>query len=953
VRRTTAAGSTLVLDADRRVVAGTTEGRTVTVHLIPETERLLDANERGVPWKRWGPYLSERQWGTVREDYSDDGEAWSYLTHDQARSRAYRWGEDGLGGICDDEQRLCFAVALWNGADPILKERAFGLTNAEGNHGEDVKDYYFYLDATPTSSYLRYLYKYPQRAFPYEQLIRENGMRDRHAMEYELVDTGVFDDDRYFDVSVDYAKVTPEDLLVEITVHNRGPEAATLHLLPTLWFRNTWSWSDVAVHPQLARTEVDGRPVIAAEHPDLGRRFLELDRVADVLVTENETNAERLWGAPNATPYVKDAFHRYVVEGDHDAVNPAGTGTKAAFHLLLEIEGGGSSTVRLRLSDRSPDERADETFGAGFGGILDARRSEAEEFYAAITPSAVGKDAAAVMRQALAGMLWSKQYYEYDLSRWLADHDADPRYGHRAGQVRNSAWFHMVNGDVISMPDTWEYPWYAAWDLAFHCIPLAMVDPAFAKQQLDLLLSPDYLHPNGQLPAYEWNFSDVNPPVHAFAVEMVYRTQKELRGEGDREFLERAFLKLLVNHTWWINRKDAEGNNLFQGGFLGLDNIGVFDRSAPLPTGGHLEQADGTAWMAGYSLTMFRLAAELATEDPVYEEMAVKFYEHFLWIRSAMDRVGPDQVSLWDEEDGFLYDVLKLPDGRAVPLRVRSMVGLLALSACEVIEPEQIARLPRLRQRIQTFHEHHPELIDQVAALRTPGVNGRRLLAALDEDKLRRVLARLLDESEFLSPHGLRSLSRYHAEHPYTFTVDGTEHRVDYEPAESTTGMFGGNSNWRGPIWFPVNLLVVRSLLDYYAYYGDDFTVECPTGSGQQMTLFEVVQELSRRLVGIFTLDEDGRRPVFGGTERFQSDPHWRDHLLFYEYFHGDNGAGLGASHQTGWTGVVARLIQVGGYLQAQQVLEGTPVRAFYEPTTRAMTEERATRTSSTKGGKR
>jgi hypothetical protein len=911
----------------------------VTVHLIPETARMLDAHERGVPWKRWGPYLSERQWGTVREDYSDDGEAWNHLTHDQSRSRAYRWGEDGLGGICDERQRLCFAVAMWNGADPILKERLFGLTNAEGNHGEDVKEYYFYLDATPTSSFLRYRYRYPQRAYPYDDLLRENRQRDRHAMEYELIDTGVFDDDRYFDVDVTYAKASPEDLLVEITVRNRGPEVATLHLLPTLWFRNTWSGSELAVHPQLAGAEVDGTSVIAADHPELGLRYLQLDRAADVLVTENESNVERLWGGTNPSPYVKDAFHRFVVEGEQHAVNPAGTGTKAAFHLQLEVEGGGATTVRLRLSDLAPADREDEAFGVAFATTMTDRRTEADGFYAAITPPQVGADAASVMRQALAGMLWSKQYYEYDVSRWLADHDADPRYGHRADQVRNSSWFHMVNADVISMPDTWEYPWYAAWDLAFHCVPLAMVDPQFAKHQLELLLEPDYLHPNGQLPAYEWNFSDVNPPVHAFAVEMVYRIQKELRGHGDRDFLERAFLKLLVNHTWWINRKDAEGNNLFQGGFLGLDNIGVFDRSAPLPTGGHLEQADGTAWMAGYSLTMFRLATELALEDAAYEDMAIKFYEHFLWVRSAMDRVGPDQVSLWDEEDGFLYDVLRLPDGGSVPLRVRSMVGLLALSACEVIEPDQIAQLPGLVERIRAFHEHHPELIDQVSALRTPGVNGRRLLAVLDEAKLRRVLTRMLDESEFLSPYGLRSLSRFHAEHPYRFTVDGHEHRVDYEPAESTTGMFGGNSNWRGPIWFPVNLLVVRSLLDYYAYFGDAFTVECPTGSGQQLTLFEVAKELGRRLTAIFLRDEDGRRPVFGGAARFQDDPHWQDQVLFYEYFHGDNGAGLGASHQTGWTGTVARLIQLGGYLDAEQLLAGTPVRGWYEPTSRAAAE--------------
>jgi hypothetical protein len=914
-------------------------GVTVERELVPEAQRIWEANQDDVPWKRWGPYLSERQWGTVREDYSEDGEAWSYFSHDQARSRAYRWGEDGLAGISDDRQRLCFALALWNGADPILKERAFGLTNAEGNHGEDVKDYYFYLDATPTSSYLRYLYKYPQRAFPYEQLVRENATRDRFAMEYELVDTGVFDDDRYFDVVVEYAKAGPEDLLIEITVHNRGPDPAALHLLPTLWFRNTWSWGDAATRPRLARLDVDGQPVLQADHPDLGSLSFRVDRPADVLVTDNETNAQRLWGSENATPYVKDAFHRYLVEGDAAAVNPAGVGTKAAYHLPLEIPGGRSATVRLRLCAGHLPDRAEAAFGAEFDATVATRRHEADEFYAAITPPGVDEDAAAVMRQALAGMLWSKQYYEYDLTRWLAEHDADPYHGHRAGEVRNSGWFHMVNADVISMPDTWEYPWYAAWDLAFHCVPLVMVDPGFAKEQLELLLGPDYLHPNGQLPAYEWNFSDVNPPVHAFAVEMVYRTQKELRGHGDREFLERAFLKLLVNHTWWVNRKDTEGNNLFEGGFLGLDNIGVFDRSAPMPTGGTLEQADGTAWMAGFSLTMFRLATELAEDDPVYETMAVKFYEHFLWIRSAMNRVGPDQVSLWDEEDGFLYDVLRLPDGRSVPLKVRSMVGLLALAACEVIEPEQIERLPGLVERIRAFHEHHPELIDQVAALRTPGVRGRRLLAVFDEAKLRRVLARMLDETEFLSPNGLRSLSRHHADEPYRFWVDGFEHRVDYEPAESTTGMFGGNSNWRGPIWFPVNVLVVRSLLDYYAYYGDEFTVECPTGSGQQRTLYEVAEEISRRLVSIFVRDEHGRRPVHGGTERFQTDPHWRDLILFYEYFHGDDGAGLGASHQTGWTGLVARLIQAFGYLQPDQLLVGAPPPAWYAPAGRETVE--------------
>jgi hypothetical protein len=890
-----------------------------------EQERLAAARAPQTPWKKWGPYLAERQWGTVREDYSDDGNAWGYFTHDQARSRSYRWGEDGLGGICDEKQRLCFALALWNGADPILKERLFGLSNAEGNHGEDVKEYYFYLDSTPTHSYMKFLYKYPQRAFPYDELVAVNASRSREEPEYELIDTGVFADDRYFDVFVEYAKAAPEDVLVNLTVCNRGDLAATLHLLPTLWFRDTWSWSGAGERPVLAAAAArPGARVVTAVHPELGERALWCGGEPALLFTENETNVARVSGGANPSPYVKDAFHRHLIAGESGAVNPAGRGTKAAAHWVLDVPARGEATVRLRLTDRTDGGAgADELLGAPFTEVLDARHREADEFYAALTPAGTGVDAANVMRQALAGMLWSKQYYFFDVSRWLDERKANPLRLHSRQDVRNRAWFHMYCDDIISMPDTWEYPWFAAWDLAFHTLPLSIVDADFASEQLALMLRSFYLHPDGQIPAYEWNFSAVNPPVHAWATLFTYTTEKQLFGKGDLRFLESAFQKLLINFTWWVNRKDPDGRNLFEGGFLGLDNIGVFDRSAPLPGGGCLEQADGTAWMAFYSQNMLEIAVELAAHDPAYQDIVLKFLEHFFLIAGAMDRVGENHDEMWDDEDGFFYDVLHLPDGSATRLRVRSMVGLLPLCAALVLEPEFLTACPQVSDRLAHFLARHPELISNIADPTRPGVNRRRLLSVLNEDKLRRVLARLLDEDRFWSPHGIRSLSRTHLARPYELDVGGEHHVVRYEPAESTSAMFGGNSNWRGPVWFPVNLLILRALLQHYLYWGDDFKVECPTRSGKMMTLFEVAQELTRRLIGIFLRGPDGRRPVYGATEKFQHDPLWRDLILFYEYFHGDNGAGIGASHQTGWTGTVARLIQLHGLLDPGAMLEG------------------------------
>jgi hypothetical protein len=872
-------------------------------------------------WLQWGPYLSERQWGTVREDYSDNGNAWEYFSHEQARSRAYRWGEDGLAGISDAHQMLCFAVALWNWKDPILKERLFGLTNSEGNHGEDVKEYYFYLDSTPTHSYMKFLYKYPQQAFPYDDLVSTNRRRSRNDFEYELIDTGTFNDDRYFDVFVEYAKESPDDILIKITVCNRGAEAASLRVLPTLWFRNTWSRGENESRP-LIRMDEQMKNASVASSFDLqsGNRFLYCEDGPRLLFTENETNSQRLFGTPNPTPYVKDGINEYVVNGKTEAVNPDKTGTKVAADYQLNVEAGGTQVIRLRFTRISPHKldraypKDDGAFGGHFDDVVRTRISEADEFYARLTPAAVGPEKAAVMRQALAGMLWSKQYYEFNVDQWIEE-----RKGNR---VRNTEWFHMINHDIISMPDKWEYPWYAAWDLAFHTLALSLVDDVFAKRQLELMVGSLYLHPNGQMPAYEWNFGDVNPPVHAWAALFMHNLQKAQDGVGDVQFLKRIFHKLVLNFTWWVNRKDRFGKNVFEGGFLGLDNIGVFDRSSPFPGGGHIEQADGTAWMALYCQNMAEIAVELASADPAFEEFALKFIEHFLWIAAAINKPGDD--GLWDEQDGFYYDLLRLPDGSFTRLKVRSMVGLLPLCATTVIEKFQRETLTNAMQFFRERLKRMPHLLSTIHPTGPGhlGVNDRGIMALVSPERLHRILARMLDENEFLSPYGIRALSRYHLEHPYVLHFGGQEYRVDYQPAESDTAMFGGNSNWRGPVWMPMNALLIRALLQFYLYYGDNFKVECPTGSGRLMNLFEVSQEISNRLAKIFVRDEHGRLPLYGGTEKFQSDPYWRDYLLFYEYFHGDNGAGLGASHQTGWTGLIARLIHLFGTVDATSLLK-------------------------------
>jgi hypothetical protein len=891
--------------------------------MTTEHDRLREAREQKIPWRKWGPYLSERQWGTVREDYSENGDAWNYFSHDQARSRAYRWGEDGIAGISDSKQRLCFALALWNGRDPILKERLFGLTNEEGNHGEDVKECYFYLDSTPTHSYMKYLYKYPRAPYPYLDLVETNRKRGRLDFEYELLDTGVFDENRYFDVFVEYAKVGPEDMLIEITAHNRGPAAAELHLLPTLWFRNRWAGNSGVERPLLRKIgTVPGRDVIGAADRRLGKLYLYCQPGAELLFTENETNNQRLFGTPNASAYVKDGINDYIVGGDAGAVNPAQRGTKAAAHYRLALGPGESGSVRLRLSDSAPDRAKKTTpFGTGFEAHMQARREEADAFYASITPPFLTADQALVMRQALAGMMWTKQFYFYDVDKWLDERGANPFAPARKAAPRNDQWHHMYNADVISVPDKWEYPWYAAWDLAFHVLALTQVDEDFGKQQLNLMLRERYLHPNGQIPAYEWNFSDVNPPVHAWATIFTYRLAKVRNGRGDLEWLEQSFQKLLLNFTWWVNRKDRAGRNVFEGGFLGMDNIGVFDRSAPLPTGGYLEQADGTAWMALFCLNMLEIAAELALSKLTYADMGLKFIEHFLWIASAMSQTGTDG-GMWDEEDGFFYDVLRQPDGQSARLKVRSLVGLLPLCAVAVFEEDLFRLHPDMEERFRWFLEARPELVAAIHDPRKMGYANRRLGAILNEDKLRRVLSKMLDENEFLSPYGLRSLSRFHADNPYVFHGGGREFRVAYLPAESDSGMFGGNSNWRGPIWMPLNILIIRALLQYYAYYGNDFTVECPTGSGRQMNLFQVAEEIGHRLGNLFLRDKDGKRPVHGGSAKFQTDPHWRDYVLFYEYFHGDNGAGLGASHQTGWTGVIAGLMRLFAAVTPEHILE-------------------------------
>jgi len=856
--------------------------------MTAEETRLVEARGRRVHWYRWGPYVSERQWGTVREDYSADGSAWEYLPHDHARSRAYRWGEDGIAGISDNHQRLCFAIAVWNGVDPILKERLFGLSGPQGDHGEDVKERYFHVDNTPSHAYMEYLYVYPQRAFPYDDLVQENARRSKADDEYELDDTHVFDGNRFFEVTVRYAKAGPEDILVRIGVKNRGPERATLHVLPTLWFRNTWSWLPGAPKPLLGEVEPG---VVEATHATLGRRYFHCKDPREVLFTENESNAERLWGVPNPSPFVKDAFHAYLVDGRDDAVNRQSTGTKCAAHYVLDLATGEERVVKLRLTDQAD---VPAPFGDGFDETFAARLREADEFYERVNPFETSAQKRALQRRAFAGLLWSKQYYRYIVKDWLDGDPGAPPPPEERKHGRNHEWLHVHTDDILAMPDKWEYPWFASWDLAFHVVPLAMIDPEFAKRQLVLLTREWYMHPNGQLPAYEWAFGDANPPVHAWAALRIYQIERKMRGAGDRLFLERVFQKLLMNFTWWLNRKDADDNDVFQGGFLGLDNIGVFDRSAELPTGGHIDQADGTSWMAMYALNMLAIALELAPDNLAYEDIATKFFEHFLRIADAMNHVSESDVGLWDEEDGFYYDVLHLPDGRFERLAVRSIVGLIPLFAVQILEPDVLAALPDFRRKVEWFIRHRPDLRENVACMETEGIGARRLLAICGRDRLRRLLSRMLDETEFLSGGGVRSLSKQHLHQPFTLTVDGMEHHVAYEPAESRTGVFGGNSNWRGPVWFPINYLLVEALQKFDYYFGDGFTIECPTGSGEMMNLWHVAAELSRRLV---TLCE---QPVAG----------WPGRTLFFEYFDGDTGRGLGACQQTGWTAIVAKLLQ-------------------------------------------
>ena len=882
-----------------------------------EDRRLHETKIGEANWKQWGPYLAERAWGTVREDYSANGAAWDYFPHDHARSRVYRWNEDGLAGISDDQQILCFALALWNGQDNILKERLFGLSGSEGNHGEDVKEYYFYLDATPTHSYLKMLYKYPQRAFPYADLVETNRHRSKDEPEYELIDTGVFSENRYFDVFVEYAKAGPEDILIQITAFNRGTDAADLDLLPTLWFRNTWNWGwehDEVPLPTLKELSPKNKSQtkwIEAHHATLGRYLLACENADTLLFTENETNTERLFGSPNSRRYVKDAFHAYVIEGRSDVVNPDHIGTKAsALHHRVVLPGE-SINLRLRLM-RVNDDLPDAPF-TSFEKTLAERKAEADEFYEQIQPISLTEDERMVQRQAFAGMLWSKQFYHFNIEQWLKGDPSQPAPPRERKHGRNREWRHLHAEDILSMPDKWEYPWFAAWDLAFHCIPLALLDSEFAKEQLLLLGREWYQHPNGQVPAYEWTFSDVNPPVLAWATWRVYKIDQKQHHVGDLLFLERMFHKLLLNFTWWVNRKDAEGLNVFQGGFLGLDNIGVFDRSAPLPTGGRIEQSDGTSWMGMFCLNMLTIALELALQDSAYEDIALKFFEHFLYIADAMNNIAGEGISLWDEEDEFFYDVLHLESGNTLSLKLRSMVGLIPLFAVTTIEPDLLEKLPEFKRRLEWFLEHRPDLSKLVSRWNESGMGERRLLAILRGHRMKRVLSRMLDENEFLSSYGVRALSRIYSDNLYILNLDGTQYTVGYQPAESNSSLFGGNSNWRGPIWFPVNYLIIEALQQFHHYYSEDFRVECPTGSGQFITLRQIADELSNRLIRIFLRDENGRRTVFGRQEIFQTGPHWRDYIPFYEYFHGDNGTGVGASHQTGWTGLVTKLIQQQG----------------------------------------
>ena len=881
-----------------------------------EDKRLHETKEGEVNWKKWGPYLSERAWGTVREDYSPYGSSWDFFPHDHARSRVYRWNEDGLAGISDNEQRLCFALALWNGQDPILKERFFGLTNPEGNHGEDVKEYYFYIDSTPTHSYMKILYKYPQRAFPYADLVETNRQRGKQEFEYELLDTGIFNENRYFDVFVEYAKSDADDILIRITAFNRGPEAADLYLFPTLWFRNTWSWGweyDKMPRPSLKEISAEQNVKwMEVQHATLGKYLFAGEGADTLLFTENETNAERLFGSPNAMPYVKDAFHEYMIHSRKEIVNPEGLGTKAAAMYHRLVSAGESVTVRLRLMKAERINKSNDPF-TSFDEIFAKRQSEADEFYADLQPSSLSEDERNVQRQAFAGMLWSKQFYHYNIEEWLNGDPAQPVPPEERRKGRNHEWRHLNAANIISMPDKWEYPWFAAWDLANHCIPLALVDSEFAKEQLLLLGREWYQHPNGQVPAYEGSFSDVNPPVLAWAAWRVYKIDEKQHGKGDRGFLERMFHKLMLNFTWWVNRKDAEGLNVFQGGFLGLDNIGVFDRSRPLPTGGHIEQSDGTSWMGMFCLNMLAMALELAVHNSAYEDIALKFFEHFLFIAEAMNNIAGEGISLWNEEDEFFYDVLHFEHGENIPLKIRSMVGLIPLFAVTTIEPALLEKVPQFKQHLEWFLQHRPDLAGLVSHWQVPKMGNRRLLAILHGHRMKRVLYRMLDENEFLSPYGVRALSRIYAQQPYTLSVNGATYTVSYLPAESDSGLFGGNSNWRGPIWFPVNYLIIESIQQFHHYYSDDFLVEYPTHSGNKISLDQIADKISHRLINIFLRDADGRRPVFGGNETFQNDPYWRDYIPFHEYFHGDNGAGIGASHQTGWTGLVAKLIQQQG----------------------------------------
>ncbi|HET9402171.1 MAG TPA: hypothetical protein VFO34_14595 [Candidatus Acidoferrales bacterium] len=870
-------------------------------------------------WKRWGPYVSNREWGTVREDYSSSGTAWDYFPHEHARSRAYRWGEDGIAGLCDDNQRICIALAMWNGRDPILKERMFGLTANEGNHGEDVKEYYFFLDSTPTHSYMKFLYKYPQTEFPYARLVAENRKRSRTEPEFDLSDSGVFDENRYFDVVVEYAKASADDILIRITASNRGPDTAGLVLLPTLWFRNRWAWgrdSDLARVLRAQLPQDAGVVAIELEEQMYGKRWLFAEGRPELLFTENETNFEKLFGVTNAKPHVKDAFHDYVIERKDGAVNPAETGTKSAALYRLDLSAGATSTIRLRFTDKLPQSPSMlGLFGDEFDSIFKSRKSEADEFYAVCNQSRrnLSDDARNVMRQAFSGLLWNKQFYHYDVHTWLQGDPAQPPPPAERLNGRNHRWPTLFTHDVMSMPDNWEFPWFAAWDLAFHTIPLAMVDPDYAKEQLILLMREWYMHPNGQFPAYEWGFSDVNPPVHAWAAWRVYKIEGRVRGRLDREFLVRAFHKLLLNFTWWVNRKDPEGMNVFEGGFLGLDNIGVFDRSAPLPIGGHLEQSDGTSWVAMYCLNMLAMAIELAKHDIAYEDVATKFFEHFVYISEAMNNRGGAGMALWDDEDGFYYDVLHLPDSTRHFMKVRSMVGLIPLLAVETLEPEAIKRLTGFRARMQWFIQNKPAFCEYMDTSSTSDGAQRILLSLVNRDRLPRVLRYMLDENEFLSPHGIRSISKYHKFHPYVLKLDGIERRVGYEPAESQSGMFGGNSNWRGPVWMPMNYLLVEALQKFHWYYKDSLQVEYPTGAAQKTNLWQIAAELSHRLTRLFQRQPDGTRAGMAKLARFQNDPHWRDLILFHEYFDGDNGAGLGASHQTGWTSLVAKLLEQNG----------------------------------------